>query len=183
MDCSPWNSPGQYTGVDSLFPSPGDLPNPGFEPRSPTLQADSLSAEPQGKLLESWVLKNSCFQTVVLEKTLESPLDSKGIKLDNPKGNQLWIFIGRTDAEAEPPILWPPDAKSWLIGKDPDAGKNCEGGNRGWDGWVASLTQWTWVWANSGRLVKDRETWCVAVHGVMKSQIWLSDWTTAIHRT
>ena len=70
---------------------------------------------------ESWVLKNWCFQIVVLEKTLESPLDCKEIKPVNSKGNQSWIFIGRTDAEAS--ILWPPDKKNWLIGKDPDAGK------------------------------------------------------------
>ena len=70
---------------------------------------------------ESWVLKNWCFWTMMLEKTLESPLDSKEIQLINAKGNQSWIFIGRTDAEAETPILWPPDEKSWLIGKDPDA--------------------------------------------------------------
>ena len=73
---------------------------------------------------ESWVPKNWCFWTVVLEKILESPLDCKEIKLVNPKGNQSWIFIGRTEAEAETPILWPPDAKNWLIGKDPDAGKD-----------------------------------------------------------
>ena len=73
---------------------------------------------------ESWALKNWYFWTVVLEKTLESPLDYKEIKPVNPKGNQSWIFIGRTDAEAETPILWPPDAKNWLIGKDPDAGKD-----------------------------------------------------------
>ena len=73
---------------------------------------------------DSWVLKNWCFQTLVLEKTLESPLDSKEIKPVNPKGNQPWIFIGRTDAEAEAPMLWPVDSKSWLIGKDPDAGKD-----------------------------------------------------------
>ena len=73
---------------------------------------------------ESWVLKNWCFWTVVLEKTLESPLDGKEIQPVHPKGNQSWIFIGRTDAEAETPILWPPDAKSWLIWKDPDAGKD-----------------------------------------------------------
>ena len=72
---------------------------------------------------ESWELKNWCFWTVVLEKTL-SPLGCKEIKLVNPKGNQSWIFIGRTDAEAETPMLWPPDAKSWLIWKDPDAGKD-----------------------------------------------------------
>ena len=73
---------------------------------------------------ESWELKNCCFRTVVLEKTLESPLESKEIKRVNPKGNQSWMFIGRTDAEAEVPILWPPDAKNWLIAKDPDAGKD-----------------------------------------------------------
>ena len=70
---------------------------------------------------ESWALKNWCFWTVVLEKTLESPLDCKEIKSVNPKGNQSWIFIERTDAEAETPTLWPPHDKSWLIGKDPDA--------------------------------------------------------------
>ena len=73
---------------------------------------------------ESWALKNWCFWTVVLEKTLESPLDCKEIHPVHSKGNQSWIFIGRTDAEAEAPILWPPDAKSWLTGKDPDAGKD-----------------------------------------------------------
>ena len=73
---------------------------------------------------ESWAPKNWCFWTVVLEKTFENPLDRKEIKPVNPKGNQSWIFIGRTFAEAEAPILWPPDAKNWLIGKDPDAGKD-----------------------------------------------------------
>ena len=73
---------------------------------------------------ESWVLKNWCFWTVVLEKTLESPLDCKEIQPVHPKGNQSWIFIEMTDAETETPILWPPDAKNWLIGKDPDAGKD-----------------------------------------------------------
>ena len=73
---------------------------------------------------ESWVPKNWCFWIVVLEKTLESPLDSKEVKPVRPKGNQSWIFIGRTDTEAEAPILWPPDAENWLIGKDPDAGKD-----------------------------------------------------------
>ena len=73
---------------------------------------------------ESWAPKNWCFWTVVLEKTLKSPLDCKKIKTVNPKGNQYWIFIARTDAETEAPILWPPDVKNWLIGKDPDAGKD-----------------------------------------------------------
>ena len=84
---------------------------------------------------EGWVPKNWCFQTVVLEKTLESPLDGKEIKSVNPKRNQPWIYIGRTDAEA--PIVWLPNAKSWVIGKDPDAGKDWgqgEGGSRGWGG-------------------------------------------------
>ena len=72
---------------------------------------------------ESWVPKNWCFWTVVLKKTLESPLDCKEIQPVHPKGNQFWIFIGRTDAEAETPILWPPDAKKWLTGKVPDLGK------------------------------------------------------------
>ena len=90
---------------------------------------------------ESWALKNWCFWTVVLEKTLESPLDCKKIQPVHPERNQSWIFIGRTDAEAETPILWPPDAKNWVIGKDPDAGKDWrqeEKGARGWDGWMAS---------------------------------------------
>ena len=101
----------------------------------------------------SWALNNWCFWTVLLEMTLESPLDCKEIQPVHPKGDQSWVFIGRTDAEAETPILWPSDAKSWLIGKHPDAGK-IEGrrrrGYRGWDGWMASLTEWTWVWVSSG---------------------------------
>ena len=91
---------------------------------------------------KSWAPKNWCFWTVVLEKTLESPLDCKEIKLVNPEGNQSWVFIGSTDAEAETPILWPPDLKSQLTGKDPDVEKT-EGrrrrGNRGRDGWMTSL--------------------------------------------
>ena len=97
---------------------------------------------------ESWALKNWCFWTVMLEMTLESPLDCKEIQPVHPKEDQSWVFIGKTDVEAETPILWPPDAKSWLIGKDPDAGR--EGDDRGWDGWMASPTQWTWVWVDSG---------------------------------
>ena len=73
---------------------------------------------------ERWALKNLCFWTVVLDKTLESPLDFKESQPVNPKGDQSWVFIGRTDAEAEAPILWPPDAKNWLFGKDPDASKD-----------------------------------------------------------
>ena len=92
-------------------------------------------------------LSSLCFWSVVLEKTLESPLDCKEIQPGHPKGNQSWIFIGRTDAEAETPILWPPDAKNWLIWKDPNAGKDWgqEEKRTTEDGWMASLTQWTWV--------------------------------------
>ena len=95
-----------------------------------------------------------CLWTVLLEKTLKSPLDSKEIKPVNPKGNQSWLFIGRTDAEAEAPVLWPSDAKSQLIGQKLVAMKNWwqeeKGDNRRWDGWMTSLTQWRWAWANSG---------------------------------
>ena len=94
---------------------------------------------------ESWEPKNWCFWTVALKKTLESPLDCKEIQPVHPEGNQSWIFIGRTDAEAEAPILWPPDAKNWLIGKDSDAGKDWrreEKGSREWDGWTR-LKNWT----------------------------------------
>ena len=103
---------------------------------------------------EGWALNNWCFWTVVLEKALESPLDCKEIQAAHPKGNQSWIFIGRTNAEAETPILWPPNAKNWLTGKDPDAWKDWrqeKGMIEGeMVGWMASPTQWTWVWASSG---------------------------------
>ena len=132
---------------------------------------------------ESWAPKNWRFWTVVLEKALESPLDCKEIQPVHPKGNQSWIFIGRTDAEAETPIFWPPDAKSWLIGKEPDAGrlkKGGEGDDRGWDGWMASPTQWTWVWVNSG------SWWWTGRPGVLQSmgsQRVGHDWATELkHR-
>ena len=130
---------------------------------------------------ESWGLKNWCFWTVVLEKTLESPLDCKEIQPVHPKGDQSWVFIGRTDAEAETPIPWPPDVKSWLIGKDPDSGRDLgaggEGDDRGWDGWMASLTRWTWVLSKLQELVMDRVAWRAVIHGVAKSWTQLSDWT------
>ena len=103
---------------------------------------------------ESWALKNWGFWTVALETTLESNLDCKKIKPVNPEGNQSQIFIGITDDEVEAPILWPPFAKKthwkrpWCRARLRARG---EGDNRGWDSWMASLTQWTWVWANSGR--------------------------------
>ena len=139
---------------------------------------------------ESWAIKNSalnnwCFWTVVLEKTLESPLDYKVIQPAHPKGNQSWIFIGKTDVEAETPILWPPDAKNWLIGKDPDAGND----------W-----RWKEMGMTEGEMVKwhhqlnghefdqapgvgnGQKAWRAAVHGVTKSRTWLSDWTELMYR-
>ena len=134
---------------------------------------------------ESWTIKRvehqrmDAFEIVVLEKTLESPLDSKEIKPVYPKGNQPWIFIGRTDAET--PILWPPDTKGWLFGKYPDTGKDWrqkeKGGNRGWDGNIASPFQWTINLNTLWERLKDREACCAAVHGVAKSRTRLSDWT------
>ena len=104
---------------------------------------------------ESWELNKWCFWTVVLEKTLESPLDCKEFQPVNPKGNQSWIFIGRTDAEAETLILWPPDVKNWIIEKNPWCWERLkvegEGDDRGWDDWMASLTRWTWVWLGDGQ--------------------------------
>ena len=104
---------------------------------------------------ESWAPKNWCFWTVVLEKTLESPLDCKEIRPVHSEGDQPWDFFGRNDAKAETLVLWPPHAKNWLIRKRlwcwEGLGAGGEGDNRGWYGSMASLTQWTWVWANSGR--------------------------------
>ena len=125
--------------------------------------------------------KNWCFQTVVLEKTLENPLDCKDVKPINPEGNQPWIFTGRTDAEADAPILWPPDEelthlkRPWCWERLKAGG---EGDDRGWDGWMASPTQWTWVWASSG------SWWWTGRPGVLQSTgllrvTWLSEWTTA----
>ena len=130
---------------------------------------------------ERWVPKNWCFWTVVLEKTLESSLDCKEIKPVNSKGNQLWIFIRRTDAEAETPILWLRHEKSWLIGKDwcwEGLGAGGEGDDRGWDGWLASLTRWTWVWVTS------RSWWWTGRPGMLQfmgSQRVGHDWATELN--
>ena len=133
---------------------------------------------------ESWALKNWCFWTVVLEKTLESPLDCKEINPVNPKENQSWIFIGRTDAEAETPILWPPDAKNWLTGKDPDAGEDWEVKGTtedemvGWHHWLSGHefepSSRSWWWMGKPGVLQS-----------MESQSWtrLSDWTDCFKLT
>ena len=131
---------------------------------------------------ESWGPKNWCFWTVVL-KTLESPLDCKKIQPVHPKGYQSWVFIGRTDVEAETPVLWPPHAKSWLIGKDSDAGRDWGHEEKGMTedemaGWHP--TRWTWVWANS------RSWWQTGRPGVLRfmglQRVW-QDWGTELNWT
>ena len=128
---------------------------------------------------EGWVPKNWCFWTVVLEKTLESPLDCEEIQPVHSKGDQSWVFFGRNDAKAETPILWPPHVKCWLIGKDSDAGRDwgqkekgtTEDEMAGWHHWLDGCeSEWT-------PEIGDREAWCAAIHGVAKSQTRLSDWT------
>ena len=117
---------------------------------------------------ESWVLKNWCFWTVVLEKTLESPLDCKEIKPVYPKGDQSWVFIGRTDAEAETPILWPAWSEELTHWKRPWCWERLkraggQGDDRGWDGWMASPIWWTWAWVSSG------SWWCLGKPGMLQS--------------
>ena len=133
---------------------------------------------------EAWVLKNWCFWTVVLEKTLEGPLDCKEIQPFHSEGDQPWDFFGRNDAKAEAPVLWPPHGKSWLIGKDSDVGRDWgqeeKGDDPGWDGWMASWTQWTWVWVNS------RRWWWTGRPGVLRfmgSQRVRHDWATELNWT
>ena len=136
---------------------------------------------------EGLMPKNWCFQIVVLEKTLESPLDSKEIKPVSPKGNQPWILIGRTDSEAEAPILWLPDAKSQLIWRRPSRWERLKAkreevteNEMGYNGITDSMGM------NLGKLleiVRDRKAWCTAVHAGTKNWIWLSDWITTRTRS
>ena len=131
---------------------------------------------------ESWALKSWCFWTVGLEKTLESPLDCKEIQSVHPKGDQSWVFVGRTDVEAETPILWPPDVKSWLIWKDPNAGKDWGQEEKGMTedemvGWHHQLDGHE-VWVNS------RSWWWTGRPGVlwfMGSQRVGHDWATELN--
>ena len=134
----------------------------------------------------SWAPKNWCFWTVVLKKTLESPLDCKEIKPVNHKGDHLWIFIGRTEAEA--PILWPPDEKNWLLRKDLDAGKDWrqEGTTKDEISWMASLTRWTWVWISSRSCDGQGSLVCCSPRGHKESDMtkqlnWIEpNWFTPI---
>ena len=129
---------------------------------------------------ESWALKNWCFWTVVLAKNLESPMDCKEIQPVHPKGNQSWIFIGSSEAEAETLILWPPDRKNWFIWKDPDAGKIEGGRRREWqrmrrfDGITDSMDI---SLSKLQESVMDRVAGRAAVYGATKGRTWLSNWT------
>ena len=135
---------------------------------------------------ESWVMKNWCFWIVVLEKTLDSPLVNKEIQPVHPKGNQAWIFIGRTDAEAETPILWPPDAKNWPIGKDPDSGKHWK-----WEKRTTKAETVVWHhWLNGHEFeqtlgVRDGQgSLSAVVHGITKSHTWRTtelNWGLYVH--
>ena len=135
---------------------------------------------------ESWTVKKAehqkidAFELWCWRRLLRVPWTArKSNQSVHPKGDQCWVFIGRTDAKAETPILWPPHAKSWLVGKDPDAARG-EGDNREWDGWMASPTRWTWVWVNSG------SWWWTGRPGLllfMELQRVRHDWVTELNWT
>ena len=136
-------------------------------------EKQSHKSKPELDYKESWAPKNWCFWTVVLEKTLESPLDGKEIQPVHPKGDQSWVFIGRTDVEAETLILWPMWCEELTHWKRPWCWARLkavgEGDDRGWDGWMTSSTQWTWVWVDSGSWWWTGRPGCAAVHGVAES--------------
>ena len=153
-----------------------------FANKSPSSQSFSSSHVWMWELdyKESWALKNWCFWTVELEKTLESPLDCKETQPVHPQRNQSWMFIGRTDAEAETPILWPPDAENWLIWKEPGARKDWRWEEKGTTedemaGWHHRLNGHEFEQALG--VADGQGSLGAAVHGVTKSQTQLSDWT------
>ena len=161
----PWASPSKHTGLGGHFLLQGIFLTQRSSFMSSALVGKFFTNSTTNKGLysqnygfssshhkEGWVPRYWCFWIVVLEKTLESPLDSKEIKQVNPKGNQPWIFTGRTDGETEAPIFWPPDMKSfhWRKPWCWERLKAKEEGSRGWDGSIASLTQWIWIWQTLG---------------------------------
>ena len=165
----PWDFPGKDIGVGCHFFLQGIFPTQGLNPGLLYVRQILYPLSYKGSHKEGWALKNWCFWTMVREKTLGSPLDCKDIKPVNPKGNQSWIFTGGTDAEADAPILWPPDAKNWLIRKDPDAGKD-------------------WRWEEKGTTEDEMVGWHHGCDGLKFEQGSLAccpwgreEWSTTVH--